>query len=474
MDTVTSELQNSAPVREGDILAGKYRVEKVLGEGAMGVVVAAMHVHLGERVALKFLKPEHSGNGEIAARFLREAQSAVRIKGEHVARVSDVGTLETGAPYMVMEYLTGSDLGALLEKRGKLDISQAVDCVIQACSALAEAHALGIVHRDLKPANLFLTTRADGSALVKVLDFGVAKLLNNDPSKPQLTANGAVIGSPLYMSPEQLLGKKSIDARSDVWQLGVILYELISGLCPFDGRTMAEIMMAIGVHPPKPLREVRPDAPPELEALITSTLEKDVAKRCPDVAALAEGLLPFATTRRAHVAVEHIVTLLRGPAAAANLPPMRAPMQSSPMFNDGRASVPQQATGAPQEGSNPYGQRISGLPQEGSNPHGQRISGVPQEGSNPYARTVVSPPEEHRPSAPMAASPNHAPAPVQEPNRMAQTHPAARAAQKPPIAAWVFAVVSILVLGALVFVFVTRPHDAPPKPATTTAPAATK
>jgi serine/threonine-protein kinase len=455
---VTGELQNSAPVREGDVLAGKYRVEKVLGEGAMGVVVAAMHVHLGERVALKFLKPEHSGNPEIAARFLREAQSAVRIKGEHVARVSDVGTLETGAPYMVMEYLTGSDLGALLEKRGKLDVAQAVDCVIQACSALAEAHALGIVHRDLKPANLFLTTRADGSALVKVLDFGVAKLLNSDPSKPALTANGAVIGSPLYMSPEQLLGKKSIDARSDVWQLGVILYELITGVCPFDGRTMAEIMIAIGAHPPKPLRQLRPDAPPELEALIARSLEKDVANRLPDVAALAEGLLPFATTRRAHVAVEHIVTMLRGAAAAANLPPMRGSLPSG-AFMEGRASS-QQLAGLAQEGSNPHGQRISGLPREASNPQGQRISSMPREGSNPYAQTVASP---------QAEPPRLAPA---EPNRMAQTQPATGASNAPPVAAWIFAAVSLLVLGALAFAFANRPHDPPQsKPAAATAPA---
>ncbi len=455
---MTGELQNSAPVREGDVLAGKYRVEKVLGEGAMGVVVAAMHVHLGERVALKFLKPEHSGNPEIAARFLREAQSAVRIKGEHVARVSDVGTLETGAPYMVMEYLTGSDLGALLEKRGKLDVAQAVDCVIQACSALAEAHALGIVHRDLKPANLFLTTRADGSALVKVLDFGVAKLLNSDPSKPALTANGAVIGSPLYMSPEQLLGKKSIDARSDVWQLGVILYELITGVCPFDGRTMAEIMIAIGAHPPKPLRQLRPDAPPELEALIARSLEKDVANRLPDVAALAEGLLPFATTRRAHVAVEHIVTMLRGAAAAANLPPMRGSLPSG-AFMEGRASS-QQLAGLAQEGSNPHGQRISGLPREASNPQGQRISSMPREGSNPYAQTVASP---------QAEPPRLAPA---EPNRMAQTQPATGASNAPPVAAWIFAAVSLLVLGALAFAFANRPHDPPQsKPAAATAPA---
>ncbi len=315
------------PVNEGDILAGKYKVEKVLGAGAMGVVVAALHIHLDERVALKFLRPEMAENKEVVARFLREAQSAVRIKGEHVARVSDVGTLESGAPYMVMEHLVGQDLGVMLEKEGRLSVDVAVDFMIQACEAVAEAHALGIVHRDLKPANMFVTTRGDGSPLVKVLDFGIAKLLN-DTSKAQLTAMGAVMGSPMYMSPEQLMNSKAVDQRSDIWQLGAILYEAVSGKPAFDGNTMSEIMIAIGVNPPPKLLEARPDAPPELEALILKCLEKELPKRLPDVAAFAEGLLPFATTRRAHVSVEHIVTVMRGASAAANLPAMRAPMRS--------------------------------------------------------------------------------------------------------------------------------------------------
>jgi serine/threonine protein kinase len=443
---VIPEPQIQTTLREGDVLAGKYRVEKVLGEGAMGVVVAAMHVHLGERVALKFLKPELAGNQEVVARFLREAQSAVRIKGEHIARVSDVGTLESGAPYMVMEYLTGSDLGAVIEKRGKLDIPHAVDCVIQACDALAEAHSLGIVHRDLKPSNLFLTARPDGSALVKVLDFGIAKLLNNDPSKPPLTANGAVIGSPVYMSPEQLLGKKTVDARSDVWQLGVILYELLSGECPFDGKTMADIMLAIGVHPAKPLREVRPDAPPELEALIGRCLEKDAAKRLPDVAALAEGLLPFATTRRAQVSVEHIVTLLRGPGAAANLPPMRAQFQSGPLLMD----------------------RVSGPPMA---PIGHSSSGVLNvaDRSNPYAQTLVS----QEASGPRPAS---AAVPAEASRPTAANAPAAPVKSASSAMPWITVGVVVLLLGLLAaFRIVTQQSEVAPKAAPAApAPAHTK
>ncbi len=436
---------------EGDILAGKYRVEKVLGEGAMGVVVAAMHVHLGERVALKFLKPELAGNQEVVARFLREAQSAVRIKGEHIARVSDVGTLESGAPYMVMEYLTGSDLGAVVEKRGKLDIPHAVDCVIQACDALAEAHSLGIVHHDLKPSNLFLTSRPDGSALVKVLDFGIAKLLNNDPSKPQLTANGAVIGSPVYMSPEQLLGKKTVDARSDVWQLGVILYELITGECPFDGKTMADIMLAIGVHPARPLRQLRPDAPAELEALINRCLEKDAAKRLPDVAALAEGLLPFAATRRAQVSVEHIVTLLRGAQYAANLPPMRAQFQSGPLLMDRVSGPPLAPIGQSSSG-------VSGAPHaSGSNPAAANV--VAQEKSNPYAQTQVS----QEPSSPAASAPAAAMAPAAVAKPASSSMP------------WITVGVVVLLLGLFAAFRIVTQNDVAPKAAPTApAPAKTK
>src|SRR3954465_531507 len=165
----------SNEVHEGQILAGKFRIERVLGQGGMGVVVAATHLQLDQRVALKFLLPEALSNPEAVERFAREARAAVKIKSEHVARVADVGTLESGAPYMVMEYLEGSDLATWLQQRGKLPVEQAIEFVLQACEAIAEAHALGIVHRDLKPANLFVIQRADGVLAVKVLDFGISK-----------------------------------------------------------------------------------------------------------------------------------------------------------------------------------------------------------------------------------------------------------------------------------------------------------
>src|SRR5688572_29422387 len=198
----TSEL--AVPVRPGDLLAGKYRVEQVLGAGGMGVVVAARHEQLDERVALKFLLPQCAAHPEVVARFAREGRAAAKIKSKHVARVRDVGTLESGAPYLVMEHLEGRTLASVLEERGQLAIADAVDYLLQACEALAEAHALGIVHRDLKPSHLFLKHRADGSECVKVLDFGISKVGTGTGTGSDITRTEASLGSPLYMSPEQM------------------------------------------------------------------------------------------------------------------------------------------------------------------------------------------------------------------------------------------------------------------------------
>src|SRR3954463_12881127 len=205
--------EQAASVRAGDILAGKYRIDRVLGVGGMGVVVAAHHMQLDERVAVKFLLPRALKNPEAVTRFIREARAAVKIKSEHVARVTDVGRLENGAPYIVMEYLEGLDLGAWLQQRGPLPVSQAVEFLLQACEAIAEAHALGIVHRDLKPANLFVIRRPDGGLSVKVLDFGIAKRIGAARGA-NITSTAAVMGSPLYMSPEQLNSSKDADART--------------------------------------------------------------------------------------------------------------------------------------------------------------------------------------------------------------------------------------------------------------------
>ncbi|HYQ43321.1 MAG TPA: serine/threonine-protein kinase [Polyangiaceae bacterium] len=283
-----------SPVTEGQVLAGKYRVERVLGSGGMGVVVAAWHLELEQRVAVKFLHPLALERADTAERFRREARSAAKIRSEHVARVIDVGIMEGGIPYMVMEYLEGHDVAAEMAKVGPLPIEDAVDFVLQAVEALAEAHAAGIVHRDLKPANLFIASRADGSRIVKVLDFGISKsLLGNSASELSLTRTSVLIGSPLYMSPEQMRSAKDVDTRTDVWSLGVILYEMITGRPPYTGDSIPALCASLLNDVPQSMRSLRPDVPPELEDVISHCLAKDRADRYTTVSELARALAQF-------------------------------------------------------------------------------------------------------------------------------------------------------------------------------------
>jgi serine/threonine protein kinase len=281
----------SAPVSVGDVVARKYRIDRVLGEGGMGVVVAATDMQLDRRVAIKFLLPEALVSPDVVTRFSREARAAAKIQSEHVARVIDVGQLETGAPYMVMEYLEGSDLAERLRSPPGVSPSDAARYVLQACEALAEAHAAGIVHRDLKPANLFLAQQPDRSVSVKVLDFGISKA---PVGTGGITSTQAVMGSPHYMSPEQLVSAKYVDHRSDVWSLGIVLYEALAGSPPFTGDTMPEIVAKILQSPLPSLRALRPDVPAELEHVIARCAAKDPSARFADVAELARALVPFA------------------------------------------------------------------------------------------------------------------------------------------------------------------------------------
>jgi hypothetical protein len=303
------ESNKSVAVREGDVLAGRYRIDGILGAGGMGVVVAARHLQLDERVALKFLSPAAVHDPEAMARFAREARASVKIQSEHVARVRDVGTLENGAPYIVMEFLEGSDLGEWLCQKGPLPIDQAVEFVLQACEAVAEAHSFGIIHRDLKPANLFVVRRNDGRYSVKVLDFGISKM-TKDTGDLAGTSTRHVMGSPHYMSPEQMHSSKNVTAQSDLWSIGVVLYELISGQTPFPGDTFPTVCVKVATEPPPPLRDVRPDVPAPLEAIILKCLEKDRGRRFQSVAELAVALRDFAP-KRARASVERIVGILQ-------------------------------------------------------------------------------------------------------------------------------------------------------------------
>jgi eukaryotic-like serine/threonine-protein kinase len=284
----------SDELREGQILASKYRVERLLGQGGMGVVLAAMHVELEQRVAIKVLKRDLAESESIAERFRREARAACRIKSPHGARVLDVGTTEDGLPYMVMEYLDGHDLAAELEERGRLPIEEAASYVIQAADAICDAHDENIIHRDIKPANLFLTERG-GMHAVKVLDFGISKSLQDTTSaNPSLTHTQALIGSPMYMSPEQLDSPRTVDARTDIWSLGIVLYELVTGHPPFSADGIAGLIKQIVADAPPRLSDFGVDAPVEFEAIIQRCLAKKRDDRYSSVRELMVALAPFA------------------------------------------------------------------------------------------------------------------------------------------------------------------------------------
>jgi len=308
----------SAPVAPGDVLAGKYHVERVLGAGAMGVVVVAMHTQLDQRVAIKFLLPDVLGDETAVSRFAREAKAAARIRSEHVVRVIDVSTLESGAPYMVMEYLDGVDLAQMLEERGPLPVEDAVDYVLQALEALCEAHLAGIVHRDLKPSNMFLAKRPDGSPVVKILDFGISKITTAE--QQSMTHTQAMLGSPLYMAPEQMRATKSVDRRADIWSMGVILHELLTGRVPFVAETMPQLISTVMFDPTPRPSQVRPELPAGIDQVVVRCLEKDAAQRFQNVGELATALAPFAPAG-ARLSVERIGRMLGASGAEASPDP---------------------------------------------------------------------------------------------------------------------------------------------------------
>jgi serine/threonine-protein kinase len=320
---------NGVPVQCGEVFEDKYRIERVLGQGGMGVVVAASHLQLQRMVAIKFLLPEWVDNAELVGRFVREARAAAMLESEHVARILDVGTSSSGVPYMVMEFLKGQDLGDLVTNGGPLPPSEAASYVIQACDAIAEAHQRGIVHRDLKPANLLLTSKTDGSTVVKVLDFGISKI-EKEGAKTALTSVGAVMGSPLYMSPEQMRSAKKVDARTDIWALGVILFELMTARRPFEGDELPSVIAQVLSSPAPSMREFVPDINPDLDALVLRCLEKDVNQRVQTVGELVSSLQPFVQDSRLSSVIERVLRLQ---------PASRPAFQSSPAATSNPAVV---------------------------------------------------------------------------------------------------------------------------------------
>ncbi|HEX4449956.1 MAG TPA: serine/threonine-protein kinase [Kofleriaceae bacterium] len=277
----------------GDILLGKYRVEDVIGIGGMGRVVRATHMYLHQSVAIKILLPTMAESQSTVERFIREAQATVKLRNEHIARVMDVGTMPDGVPFMVMEFLEGFDLNQILRHHGPQLAQPVVDLVLQACEGISEAHAIGIVHRDIKPSNFFITRRPDGSNLLKILDFGISKTPASAQNMSELTGTQTVVGTPTYMAPEQMRTARSTDPRSDIWSIGVVMYQMLVGRPPFEAETYAELVLKVGTEPPNSMFGVQ--LPQGLESIVMRCLEKDPNNRIQNVGDLARMLAPYAS-----------------------------------------------------------------------------------------------------------------------------------------------------------------------------------
>ena len=304
----------------GTVLLDKYRIIRELGVGGMGVVVCAEHIVLGTLVAIKFLLPEFAVLPDAAVRFVREARASTRIRSEHVARVLDVGTIpgvvaglpaplgpdgealpqpasSPGVPFIVMEYLDGIDLGRHIKSGARLSIHEAIDFAVQAAEALAQAHAAGVIHRDVKPSNLFLSHGADGSPYIKMLDFGISKVIEEKAEQEfELTKTRAVMGSALYMSLEQMRSTKTVDYRTDIYALGITLYELLTHTHPFMAESFSELCVKVSLDPPDPIGHHRPDISDELAEVIAQAYARYADDRYPTVAAFAAALAPFAAS----------------------------------------------------------------------------------------------------------------------------------------------------------------------------------
>jgi serine/threonine protein kinase len=297
----------------GDVIGGRYQIDGIAGQGGMSAVYTAQHLALQQRVAVKVMLAFDDHDPARVERFMREAQTSARLRTEHVARVFDAGILKNGLPFLVMEFLEGCDLAELLEVQGPLPVQDVADYVMQALDGIAHAHAEGVVHRDLKPSNLFLALRPDRSNIVKVLDFGISKFDAGGGDGVKSLTGKAILGSPAYMSPEQVRSAATVDARTDQWSLGVCMYELLTGAVPFDGEGVGEMLAAILDARPIPVLERRPGVPPEMAAVIQRCLERDRQARFADVGEMALALAPLASEVWRPLTERIVATLAHGP-----------------------------------------------------------------------------------------------------------------------------------------------------------------
>jgi serine/threonine-protein kinase len=318
----------------GTVLLDRYRIVRELGLGGMSQVVLAEHLGLHRMVAMKFLLPELATLPDAPQRFVREATAATRVKSDHVARIDDQGLLPDGTPYMVMEYLEGEDLARMIRAGKRFPVQEAVDLVVQAADALSRAHAVGVIHRDVKPSNLFLTRRPDDTPLLKVLDFGISKVVEEAAKEDlQLTKTSVVMGSALYMSLEQMRSTRTVDHRTDIYALGISFYEMLTGSHPFTAETISELCVKVSLDPPIPLRSLRPDVPEALAEVLEIAYARNAAERYQTVGSFAAALLPFAgpdTARR----IEAIQRFERG-----SYPDGKVPERQTPTPIDPRATT---------------------------------------------------------------------------------------------------------------------------------------
>lgn len=367
----------------GQTLAGKYVVEGVLGDGGMGTVVVARHLELDEHVAIKLLRDELSGNDLVVSRFLREGKIAARIRStEHIVKVRDIGRLDSGVPFMVMELLQGEDLETCLDREQRLPVQLAVDLTLQACDAFSAAHEAGIVHRDIKPGNLFLTKKRNGTPSVKVLDFGISKLEGDLAEMGHRTSAQDIFGSPFYMSPEQLLSSAEVDTRADIWSLGVVLYEMLTGNLPFEADVLAKLHIAVLQGQPIDVRTHGIDIPDELAGVVHGCLQRSRADRFQTMRELAEALAPFASS----IGIEALEGLRNA------VPPASISAEWA-AFTEGRSLTPPSVKSIP-------GPRVSqrNIPTYHSEPKLAEVERIPKEAASGKTLTpwAQSPDDEKR------------------------------------------------------------------------------
>ncbi|MBI5487111.1 MAG: protein kinase [Deltaproteobacteria bacterium] len=317
------------PLKVGQILDEKYRIVRLVGEGGMGAVYEAEHTFLGKHVAIKVLSPEFAHKKEAVKRFYREAQAAARIGHENICEVIDVGQT-VQSPYIVMQLLEGRSLARVIVESAPLPVGRAVDIAQQALEALAVAHATGIVHRDLKPDNIFLTKVAGRGDFVKLLDFGISKVRASDTGT-KLTQEGSVLGTPQYMSPEQARGKIDVDGRADIWAVGVIIFEMLTGRIPFEGANYNQVIFNVVSEPIPRLRALREGITPELEAVVMRALERDLDRRYPMALHFRDALLgAWMSTRESGFAVKTSITVPSPGDDATELAPHLLPPSTGP------------------------------------------------------------------------------------------------------------------------------------------------